>query len=80
MVQGGGGFGFLYETTDTVAVSAGVFFDNGGGKDFQRDFAIETRVIGKVNLTHPTSAELGADFVAANPCVRGEGQRRTSGG
>ena len=42
------------------------------GKNFQSDFAIEFGVVGEINFTHATRAELGADFVAANLFAHGE--------
>ena len=50
-----------------------------GGKDFQRDVAIEPRVACSVHLTHPTGAKDGRDFVGSEPGTRRaghEGARR----
>ncbi len=51
-------------------------FDDFDRQDFQCDFAVESGVVGKINLTHTAGAELRADFVAANFFMRGERQRR----
>jgi hypothetical protein len=55
-------------------------FHDFGWKNFQCDFAVESGVVGEVNLTHTAGAELRADFVAANFFMRGERQRACSGG
>ena len=49
-------------------------------QNFQRDFAIELRVVSEINLTHATRAELGANFVAADLFARGERQISHIGG
>ena len=34
-------------------------------QDFDRDWAVQVRVGGLIDLTHPAHADLGADFVRA---------------
>src|ERR1041384_1738728 len=70
MVEGRSCLGFLDEATDAIAGLVA----NVRWQYFQCDFAIEFGVVGEVNLTHATRAELGADFVATNSFARGERQ------
>ena len=63
-------FGFLDEATPAIAG----FVADVRREDFQCDFAVEFGVVGEVDLTHSTRAELGADFVATNSFARGERQ------
>ena len=76
MVERGSCLGFLDKSTHAIA---GLIVDHVGGQDFQCDFAIEFGVVGEINLTHATRAELGANFVAANPFMRGERQGQSGG-
>src|SRR5205085_2944050 len=73
MVERGGGLCFLLEAAHAIA-GAVVGGGDVGRENFQCDFAIELGVLSEINLTHATRAELGANFIAANPCTRGEGQ------
>ena len=64
MIQRGNSPRFLQEATHAVVASEIV------RQNLQSDLAIELGVLGQVDLTHSTRAELGADFIAANSCAR----------
>src|SRR2546427_375334 len=46
-----------------------------GWQDLDRDRAVESRVPGSVDLSHPTCAERREDLVRAQPCAWGEWHR-----
>ena len=79
MVQSGRGFGFLDEAANAIAGGVSLLFEDVRGKNFECDFAVETGVVGKINLAHAAGAKLGADFVASDFCIRGERQSEIQG-
>ncbi len=56
MVQGGRGFGFLYETSNAVAGGAGLIFDDFNRENFECYFAVESGVVSQIDLTHTARA------------------------
>ena len=55
---------FLDEATHAVVPS------ETARQNLQSDFTIELGVVGEIDFTHSTRAELVADFIAANSCAR----------
>src|ERR1041384_2280652 len=70
VIERGGGFGFLDEAPHPVGILR-VF----GWQELERDAAVEPRVEGEIDLTHPTSAERGDNFVAVETSTRGDSHR-----
>src|ERR1700691_4278952 len=58
MVQGGGGLRFALESRESLRIARDIL-----RQKFQRDEALEARVFGLVNDTHPSAAELFDDAV-----------------
>jgi hypothetical protein len=54
---------FLFEATHPIPVQSEL-----GRQDFQRDFAIQTRVLRKVDFTHATCAEERTNLIATELC------------
>ena len=71
VVERGSRLGLLNESTHAFP---GWIGDDVGRQNFECDFAIEFGVVGEINLTHATRAELGANFVSTDPFARGERQ------
>src|SRR5687767_3401136 len=64
MTERGGRFRFTNESLHPIAIRSDV-----GGKNLQRYFAVEPRVLGEVHLTHPTRTEFGDDTVMRQRCI-----------
>ena len=73
VVQSGNGSGFLLEALAARGVASEII-----GQDFDRDFTIEARVAGLVDLAHPARADGLEDFVRAKSCAWYKGHVRGS--
>jgi hypothetical protein len=68
MIQAGNRFGFALETLaqfSTIGKMRGQHFDG--------DDSVQTGIFGAVNLTHPSGANTGEDFVRAQTFAREDG-------
>jgi hypothetical protein len=65
MAQSGEKFGFPLEPGQAFCVGG-----HSGRENFDGDLTLEIRVGGPVDLTHPTDANLGVDFVRSEACAR----------
>ena len=70
MVQRGESSRFTLEARQTVAV-----LGKERRQDLERDLAVEARVAGPVHLAHPALANLGQDWVCADPVAGGKRHR-----
>ena len=68
MIERRGRSRFLFEAAHPILVRSDV-----GRQDFQSDFAIQTRVLREIDLTHTTRAEERANFVAPELCFGSKG-------
>jgi hypothetical protein len=64
MVESGRGRGLLFETAHSILVSS-----HFGGKNLQRDFAMESQILRQINFTHPALADLGNGAVMGQGCI-----------
>src|SRR5579863_7873556 len=60
MRQCGDGARFLFEAAQAIGIVG-----EGSGKNFQRDVAAETRIVGAIDFAHTTRANKADDFVGA---------------
>jgi hypothetical protein len=63
VIEGSRSFRFLNKALHAILVCG-----NFGGQDFQRDFAIESRVKRQIYFTHAACAKLRADCVTTELC------------
>ncbi len=70
VIERGCGGRFLFETAHTILIR-GDF----SRQDFQRDFAIQARVVRQVDFAHTSRAEQRANLIATELCL-GEGHGR----
>src|SRR5437016_14453183 len=68
MVQCGSCKGFLFKTTEALAIQPHLWWQN-----LQRNFTMKLRIFRQINFAHPALANLCADFVTAEFCSRSKG-------
>lgn len=67
MIEARRRFRFLHEAMHALIVR-GEF----RRQDFQRDGSFESRIVGQVDLAHPTGAELGSNLIVPEICSWGK--------
>ena len=69
VIQGGEDFRFTLEPGKTLSVCREEL-----GQNFERDVALQSRVSGPIDLSHPAGPQSGKDFVRAEAGAGGDGQ------